>query len=190
MAEEVVEHADDLGRWEAFRERREVDDVGEQDRRGAELVRDRPRLGLQPVGDRPGQDVEQQVVGPLLRVPALAGEHSQQREDDRAAHGHVGGEHRGREPAGNTRRHATQQLSSNARAEEHDEVSGIPASRAADVAEHERGERRQDSPQTDPAGVEEASQRDHRQRRSKQDGQLADTQEGAEVPCAREDDDR
>jgi hypothetical protein len=45
------------------------------------------------------------------RVPALAGEHGQQREDDCAAHGHVGREHRAREPLGDSRRHAAQQLS-------------------------------------------------------------------------------
>ena len=92
VAEEVVEHADDLGRREPLRERGEVHDVGEQDRRRAELVGDRLRLGLEPVGDRPRQDVEQQALRPRLllsqrreRVPALAGEHGQQREDDRAA---------------------------------------------------------------------------------------------------------
>ena len=41
VAEQVVEEADDLGRLQMLRHRREVDDVGEQDRRRAELVGDR-----------------------------------------------------------------------------------------------------------------------------------------------------
>jgi len=90
VAEQVVEHADDLGRRKAVRERGEVHDVGEQDRRRAELVRDRPRLGLEPLGDRPRQDVEQQALRSRLlpsqrreRVPALPGEHGQQGETRR-----------------------------------------------------------------------------------------------------------
>jgi hypothetical protein len=124
------------------------------------------------------------------RVPALAGEHGQQREHDRAAHCHVEAEHRAREPFGDRRRHATDQLSDDARAEEHDEVRDVPASRGSDVAEHECPEGGENPPQTDPAGVEEAPQRDHRERGSEQDGDLADTQEVAELPCTREDDDR
>src|SRR5919201_799282 len=68
--------------------------------------------------------------------------------------------------------------------------SSSPARRGSDVAEDERPERGQDPPKTDPAGVEEAPQRDHRQRGSEQDGDLADTKERAEVACAREDDER
>ena len=59
---------------------------------------------------------------------------------------------------------ATQQLAGDARAEEHDDVRDVPASRGSDVAEHERSERGEDPPQADPAGVEEAAQRDHRER--------------------------
>ena len=196
MAEQVVEHADDLGRRKAFRERGEVHDVGEQDRRRTELIRDRLRLGLELLGDRPGQNVEQQALRPRLllaqgreRVPALGGEHGQEREDDRAAHRHVEGEHRAREPLRDARR-ATQELSGDPRAEEHDQVRDVPASRGSDVAEHERPERGEDPPQADPAGVEESPQRDHRQRRSEQDGDLAHKQESGEVPGTREDEDR
>ena len=85
--------------------RREVDHVGEQDRRRAELVGDRLRADLQPVGDRARQDVQEQVLGScLLRSErgqgrrGAAGEQREQGEDDRAADGHVEGEHRGREP--------------------------------------------------------------------------------------------
>ena len=143
--------------------RGEVDDVSEQDRCRAELVRNRLRLGLEPVGDRPRQDVEQQALRPRLllsqrreRPPALGGEHGQQREHDRAAHRHVEGEHRAREPLGDGRRNPTQQLSGEPRAEEHDEVRDVPASRGSDVAENERPERGEDPPQADPAGGEEA----------------------------------
>ena len=40
-------------------------------------------------------------------------------------------------------------------------------------------ERGENPPQADPAGLEEAAQWDHRQRRSQQDGDLADEQEPA-----------
>ena len=191
MGEEVVEHADDLGRREPLRERGEVHDVGEQDRCRAELVGDRLRLSLEPVGDRPRQDVEQQALRPRLllsqrreRVPPLAGEHGQQREDDRSADRYVQGEHRAREPDGNSRRHAAQQLSGDARAQEHDDPRDVPATRGSDVAEHERSERGEDSPQTDSAGIEEAPERHHRQSRSEQDRHLTHVEELVEVPCA------
>ena len=110
VAEQVVEIADHLGGREPLRPRREVDDVGEQDRCRRELVGDRLGLGLQPVGDRARQDVEQQVLGLLLLlaerrqgIAALAGEQGQQREHDGAADDDVQGEHRAREPSGRRR---------------------------------------------------------------------------------------
>jgi hypothetical protein len=197
VAEQVVEQADDLGRRQALGERSEVHDVGEQNRRRAELVGDPLRLGLELLGDRARQDVEQQALGLRLlhaqrreRVPALVCEHGQQREHDRAAHGDVEREHRGREPLGDRRRVRAEQLPREPRAEEHDEVGEVPAHGAPDVAEHERPERGEDPPQPDPAGGEEAAERDHRERRREQDRELADEQERAEVPRAREDDDR
>ena len=137
VAEQVVEDADDLGGRQAFRQRREVDDVGEQDRRRAELVGDRLRLRLEPVGDRAGEDVEQQVLGSLLlvsqrgqRVRALLGERRQQREDDRAADGDVEREHRAREPLGHLGLDAAEQLAGDPRAEEHDHERDVPANPA------------------------------------------------------------
>ena len=162
-----------------------------------ELIGDRLGLGLQLVGDRARQDVEQQVLrlrllDPKCRegVPALLGEQGEQREDDRAADRDVEREHRAREPLGDGRRHAAPQLAGDPRAEEHDEIRDVPASRGADVAEHERPERGEDPPQADPAGREETPQRDHRQRRSEQDGDLAGKEELSEVPGPREHDDR
>ena len=197
VAEQVVEHADDFGRRKAPRERSEVHDVREQDRRRAELVRDRLRLGLEPVGDGPGQDVEQQALRSRLLlsqrrecVPALGGEEGQEREHDRAAHRDVEGQHRAREPFGDGRRHAAEQRPGDPRPEEHDEPRDEPASGGSDVAEHERPERGEDSPQTDSAGVQEAPERDHGQRGSQQDRDLTDTEELTEVPAAREDDER
>ena len=52
VAEQVVEHADDLGRRQVLGMRREIDDVGEQDRRGGELVGDGLGLRLELLGDR------------------------------------------------------------------------------------------------------------------------------------------
>ena len=69
VREQVVEEADHLGRLQAVRQRREVDDVGEQDRGRGELVRDRGAVGLEPLGDRARQDVQQQVLGPVLLDP-------------------------------------------------------------------------------------------------------------------------
>ena len=69
VREQVVEETDDLGRLQAVRQRREVDDVGEQDRSRGELVRDRGSVGLEPLGDRPRQDVQQQGLGTVLLDP-------------------------------------------------------------------------------------------------------------------------
>ena len=69
LAEQSIEQPDDLGRRQPVRSRREVDDVREQHRRRRELVGDRLRRVLQPLGDRAREDVQQQVLGPLLRDP-------------------------------------------------------------------------------------------------------------------------
>ena len=66
MCEEMVEQADHLGRLEAVRHRREVNDVGEQDRSRGELVCDRGRVSLEPFGDGPRQDVQQEGLGSVL----------------------------------------------------------------------------------------------------------------------------
>ena len=69
VTEQVIEVADHLGGCEPLRPGREVDHVGEQDRRRLELIRDRLGLGLQLVGDRARQDVEQEIFGLGLLLP-------------------------------------------------------------------------------------------------------------------------
>ena len=76
------------------------------------------------------------------------------------------------------------------RSEEHDDVRDVPAHRRPDVAEHERPERGENSPQADAAGVEESAERDHRQRRREQDVDLAHPEQPREVARAREHGDR
>ena len=100
-------------------------------------------------------------------------------------------EHRAREPLRHGRRHAAEQLAGDPRAEEHDQIGDVPADAARTSLNTSAPERREDPPQADAAGVEEAPERDHRQGRSEQDRDLADAeQELAEVARAREDDDR
>src|SRR5439155_5363133 len=103
VPEELVQHAHHLGRWQMLRTRREVDNVGEQNRRGGELVGDRLRLCLQLLGDRAGQDVQEQVLSLLLgtlhgrqRVLPLLGEEREEREHDRPADYLVEREYRAR----------------------------------------------------------------------------------------------
>ena len=50
--------------------------------------------------------------------------------------------------------------------------------------EDERPERREDPPEPDAAGAEEAAERDHRQRRREQDRDLADAEQPEEVARA------
>ena len=188
VGEELVEDADDLGRRAPLRPRREADHVGEEDRGRLELISDRLRLRLQLLGDGPRQDVEEQVLGLGLLGPkrvdgvsALLREQRQQGEDDRAADHHVHREHRAREPAWRRRRDAAKHLSSDPRAEEDDDVRGVPLCRCSDVAEHERPKRCEDAPQAHAAGVEEATEGDHRQRRRKQDVQQVDAEQLGKV---------
>ena len=68
VAEQVVEHPDHLGGRQVLSTRGEIDDVREEDRSLAELIGDGLRLRLQLVGDRPGEDVEQQILRPVLRA--------------------------------------------------------------------------------------------------------------------------
>jgi hypothetical protein len=49
--EEAIEEADNLACVEPARERREVDDVGEEDAHLVKVVGDRVRVGLQPLRD-------------------------------------------------------------------------------------------------------------------------------------------
>ena len=107
LAEQSVEQPDDLGRGQALRTRREVDDVGEQDGRGAELVGDLVRARLQPFGDRAREDVEEQGLRALVLgrergegIRALLREERQEREHDRPADRDVQGEHQAGEPGG------------------------------------------------------------------------------------------
>ena len=116
MREEVVEETDHLGRLQAVRHQREVDDVGEQDRGRGELVRDRGRVGLEPLGDRPRQDVQQQGLGTVLldlqrreRLLALANELREEPEHDGTGNDDVERDHRAGEPRWK-RRPATDQL--------------------------------------------------------------------------------
>ena len=71
-AEDLVEHGHDPRRRLAGRERREVDDVGEQDRDLLAVVGDDAFAALEAIGDRARQDVEEQGVGLRLRAHALA----------------------------------------------------------------------------------------------------------------------
>ena len=82
-AEDLVEHGDDPGRRFLGRERREVDDVGEQDRDLVVVVGDDAFSALQPVGDRTRQDVEQQGVGLRLGADALPVDEDDEAERDR-----------------------------------------------------------------------------------------------------------
>ena len=56
-AEDLVEQLDDTGRLHPFGERREVDDVGEQDRHLLVGLGDHAGLALQPFRDRFREDV-------------------------------------------------------------------------------------------------------------------------------------
>ena len=78
-------------------------------------------------------------------------------------------------------------LPRDARSEEDDEEGEVPAHRRPDVAEHERPERGENAPQADAAGGEKPAERDHRQRRREQDGDLSDPEKRGEVARARED---
>jgi hypothetical protein len=82
------------------------------------------------------------------------------------------------------------QTGSGSRSEEHDEIRDVPAGRRPDLAEHERSERGENPPQADAAGVEEPPERDHRQGRREQDGELAHQEEPREVARAREHEER
>ena len=181
----------------ALRPRREVDHVGEEDRGCAELIGDRLRLRLELLGDRAGQDVEEQVLGLGLLDPkrvhggaALLREQRQQGEDDRAPDHHVEREHRAREPGWRRRRDAAQHLPGDPRAQEDDDVRGVPLRRCSDVAEHEGPQGREDAPQAHASGVEEPTERDHRQRRREQDVQQVHPEQLGEVARAGEDADR
>ena len=114
------------------------------------------------------------------------GEHREQGEDDGAADRDVQGQHRGREPAGWRRLDRADELARDTRSDKHDEIGHVPASPRPDVAEHERRERGEDPPQADAAGVEKSAERDHRQRRRQQDGDLAHPEQPREVARARE----
>ena len=81
-------------------------------------------------------------------------------------------------------------LARETRSEEDDEPRDVPAHRRSDVDEHERPERGKNPPQADAAGVEESAERDHRQRRREQDGDLAHAEQPGEVARAREHGDR
>ena len=61
-AEDLVEDADDTLRRGPLGERREVDDVGEQDRHVGMALGDGPGVALEALGDGPGQDVEEQAL--------------------------------------------------------------------------------------------------------------------------------
>ena len=74
-----------------------------------------------------------------------------------------------------------------ARSEEDDEVGEVPAHRRPDAAEHKRPERGENAPQADAAGGQKPAERDHGQRRRKQDGDLSDPEKRGEVARARED---
>ena len=97
-------------------------------------------------------------------------------------------EHRGREPTGRRRPDRAEDLARDPRSEEHDDPRDVPADRRPDIAEHERPERGENAPQADAAGGEKSAERDHRQRRREQDGDLAHPEEPGEVARAREDD--
>ena len=158
VREQVVEDADHLGRTQPVRQRREVDDVGEQDRRGGELVGDGGAVGLELVGDRSRQDVQEQVLGLVLldaqrgeRLFALAHELPEQQEDDHPPDRHVQRDHRGLEPGRKDRPAAARQLAHKARGEEDPHEGGEPAQPRPGTTEHEGAERRQDAPQADRA---------------------------------------
>ena len=76
------------------------------------------------------------------------------------------------------------------RAQEHHHPGDEPARRIADIAEHERGQRGEDSPEPDATRAEEATQRDHRECRREQDVDLADPEQQPEVARSRERQDR
>ena len=64
--EELVEHADDLGRRKPFGERGEVHDVGEEDGRRIEVVGDHLGCRLEPLSDGARQDVQEEGFRLLL----------------------------------------------------------------------------------------------------------------------------
>jgi hypothetical protein len=66
VREETVEQADDLGGLQTAAERREIDDVGEEDARRLELVGNRLAVALQPLDDLVREDVEEKLLDALL----------------------------------------------------------------------------------------------------------------------------
>ena len=141
-----------LGRLQAIRERREVDDVGEEDGGGVELVRDRRAVRLELLGDGSRQDVEEQVLGLVLLgaegregLGALLREDREQGEHDRPSEHDVEGQHRRGEPRWHVGKPAGG-LSDEARREEDGEEGCEPADAGTDAAEDEGTERREDAP--------------------------------------------
>ena len=92
--EHVVQELDQAERRHAGGHRREVDDVGKEDAGLVELLGDGARAHLQRLRDLARQDVEQQHLGALLEVVALAHEVVEQPED----HQHDGAEIEHEEP--------------------------------------------------------------------------------------------
>ena len=197
VREEVVEETDDLGRLQAVRQRREVDDVGEQDRGRGELVRDRGVVGLEPLGDRPRQDVQQEGLGTVLLDPqrrecllALADERREEPEHDRSRDGHVERDHRAREPRREWRPAATGQFAHDPGDEEHRDERDEPAHAGARAIEDEGAERREDAPQAHGARRDEAANERHGDRRGEQDVEQLDPEQPLRVTGAGEDRDR
>ena len=196
VAEQVVEEADHLGGRQPLRARREIDQVGEQDGRGGELVGDGLGFRLELLGDGPRQDVEEQVLGAILLDPqcgqgvlSLLREDGEEGEHDRPSDHDVEREHRGPEPD-RQRVAAAHHLAGDARPEEDHHEGDEPADAAPSITEDERAQRREDPPQAHPAGGQEPADGDHRHRRREQDVEQRDSQQERGIARAGKDHDR
>ncbi len=192
-AEQPIEQIYDLGRGKPPRQRGEVGDVREQDRRRVERVGDRARLLAEAVGDGAGEDVEQQalrLVALLLELAEckapLMREEGEQGEDDAAGEDHVQGKHRTREPARQRGVHE-EQLAADSRQEEGRDESDEPAHRRPHVQEDQGAERRQDAPHADHPGGEEPSSHHLPERWCQQDVEQLDRRQELHVVGAGED---
>ena len=142
-------------------------------------------LLLEPVGDRARQDVEEQVLG--LRLLFAQGRRGRRDADSANTASNVNMivpptvmlsasivvvNHAG--TSGST---PTEEFAGDPRAQKHDSHATYQRAALADTAEHERGEGREDAPQADATGVDEPAQRDHRERRREEDGDLGDPEQ-------------
>jgi hypothetical protein len=141
-----------------------------------------------PVGDRAREDVGEQGLGLLLLdaerrqgAVALGRERGEDRERDRADTDDVQRQHRAVEPVGQIRVRE-EGLAGESRDEEDQHERDEPSDRTTHREEHQGAERRQDPPQRDASGRDEATDEHLTQRRRQEDGQQLDDEELPEVP--------